>query len=114
MALDHGIGVRIPASQPNRINRLALSSSGTWQHTGQSCASTGSISGTVSFAGGVAVNLTGDGPSPSTLLSGDPTYSGFVSTAGPLTALRVVVFRCTSGSVSLDLTQTATFTMNRR
>ena len=68
------------------------------------------MSGDVRFVPG------GGGPSPCSILSGDPNYYGVVSPAGGLTARAALNIRCIGGQYGsgVDYQVVYTYSMNRR
>jgi len=89
---------------------------GTYQETGQQCADAGSVNGTASTGGLVALSFKSSVPHAVVCerTGGDGIYRGFVSASGGLTAQRDATLRCTLGRESWSATQTATLSMNRR
>jgi hypothetical protein len=90
--------------------------SGTYERTGTQCADAGSMTGTVSPDGGVALKPKSTLPSAlmCVLTSGDVVYNGAVSAAGALTAQVVEGLHCTFGGETFDRNVSATVSMNQR
>ncbi len=91
--------------------------SGTYQNSGedQACTLAGLLDGNV-FVGGEARIQLHSSASPCALLSGDPTFSGFVSSAGALTTQQTIDVRCTGGvyDAGIDYHLITVLSLNRR